>query len=449
MSKFKITGGIPLHGEVTISGAKNATLPILAATLLADSPSTLHNVPNISDVHSFLALLEQLGAKTNFQTSENGIGGTVTVDPSELKNTPLSGEKVCHMRASILFLGPLLARFGEAKIDFPGGCVLGKRSVHAHVHALTSLGSQLTESTTQIHLTATSNADSPGHLTPAKIIMAEASVTATENAIMAAALTPGTTEIRWAAMEPHVQDLCNFISAMGVKIEGIGTHTLIVHGQPTGENHSSPLTGTTHTVTPDYLEAGTFALAAVLTNGEITINNCPTEQLDSFWQKLEEVGAKFTLHDNRAQIHKHSPEGESSDEKSHGLHAIEQLKTAVFPGFATDLQAPFTVLLTQCQGESRVHETLFEGRLNYLEELKKMGAASYLQNPQQATITGPSPLQGTTVKSCDIRAGAAVVLAALVAEGESTITDIVYTDRGYEKFEEKLRGLGAKIEREA
>ena len=246
---------------------------------------------------------------------------------------------------------------------------------------------------------------------------------------MAAVLIPGTTEIRWAAMEPHVQDLCNLLVKMGAKIDGIGTHTLVIEGQET-------LTGTEHTITPDYLEAGTLALAAVLTNGEVTINNCPTEQLDSFWQKLEEVGAKFTLQKDTVQIHPHN-----------GLSAVEQLKTAVFPGFATDLQAPFVVLLTQCQGTSRVHETLFEGRLNYLAELKRMGANAELQNPQQATIQGPAPLRASTIKSCDIRAGAAMVLAALIADGQSTVTDIVYIERGYERLEEKLRSLGANIEK--
>lgn len=416
MSKFKIIGGKPLSGEVTISGSKNATLPILAATLLTDQESVLHNVPDISDVHSFLGLMEQLGAKTSFEE------GTVTIDPSALNGQPLTGHQVRKMRASILFMGPLVARFGEAKLEFPGGCVLGKRSVHAHIHALSSLGAELVEDNDHIHLRTTG-------LKATKIIMAEASVTATENAVMAAVLTPGRTEIRWAAMEPHVQDLCEFLVKMGANIEGIGTHTLIVEGV-------TALGGAEHKVTADYLETGTFALAAVLTNGEVTLQNCDPTHLDSFWQKLEEVGAEFTLHEDYVEIHKHN-----------GLKAVEQLKTAVFPGFATDLQAPFVVLLTQCEGESKVHETLFEGRLNYLEELEKMGANADIWNPQQAVIKGPAKLQGTQVASCDIRAGAAVVLAALVAEGESTITDIVYTDRGYERFEEKLRQIGAQIER--
>ncbi len=416
MPRFIVQGGNALNGDVTIGGAKNATLPILAATLLSTEPCILHNVPDISDVHTFLAILETLGVKASYNE------GTVKIDAANLKDAPIKHEQVKHMRASILILGPLLGRFKEVTLAFPGGCVLGKRSIHAHLHALTSLGAEIVESTEDIHLKTDG-------LKPAKFIMAEASVTATENAIMAAVMTPGTSEIRWAAMEPHVQDLCNFLVALGAKIEGIGTHTLIVHG-------GQPLKGAEYSITPDYLEAGTFAIAAILTNGEVTIHNCPTDQLDSFWQKLEEVGAKFTLHPNKVEIHKHN-----------GLHAVEKLQTAVFPGFPTDLQAPFAVLLTQCEGESKVYETLFDGRLNYLAELQKMGADTQILNPHQALIKGPTPLRAHTIASCDIRAGAAMVIAALIAEGETEITDINYTDRGYERLEEKLRNLGAKIER--
>ncbi|MFA4814862.1 MAG: UDP-N-acetylglucosamine 1-carboxyvinyltransferase [Candidatus Gracilibacteria bacterium] len=416
MPKFVVQGGVALKGEVSISGSKNAVLPILAATLLTDSTSVLHNVPDISDVHAFIRILSGLGAEVSFSD------GTVTVNPSQVKSSQIDPDLVKHMRASILLLGPLLARFHEVELAYPGGCVLGKRSVHAHLHALTKLGAGVVESSEAIHLKAT-------QLKAAKIIMAEASVTATENAVMAAALIPGTTEIRWAAMEPHVQDLCRFLVAMGADIKGLGTDTLIVEG-------GKPLKGADYTVTPDYLEAGTLTLAAVLTNGDVRIKNCPIQQLDSFWQKLEEVGARFELSENEAHILPHGP-----------LHAIEKLQTSVYPGFATDLQAPFAVLLTQCEGTSRIHETLFEGRLNYLPELENMDANTELLNPHQATITGPTPLKAAPIASCDIRAGAAMVLAALIAEGTTLISDINYIDRGYERLDEKLRSLGAKIER--
>lgn len=417
MAKFTVQGGHALKGTVEVSGSKNASLPILAATLLADSESVLHNVPDISDVHAFLKILSGLGAEVSFHA------GTVRVNPGHVSCGILDKKLVQHMRASILLLGPLLARCGEARFAYPGGCVLGKRSVHAHVHALESLGAELVVSDEEIHMR--------GKLKAAKIIMAEASVTATGNALMAAALVPGTTEIRWAAMEPHVQDLCHFLVAMGAHIEGIGSHTLTVHG-------GAALHGTEYTVTPDYLEAGTLVLAAVLTSGDVVIKNCPIEQLDSFWEKLEEVGANFVLGAEEVHVKPHN-----------GLHAVEKLQTAVYPGFPTDLQAPFAVLLTQCTGESRIFETLFEGRLNYLGELARMGAHTELLNDHQALVRGPTSLKAVPIVSCDIRAGAAMVLAALIADGgaETEISEINYIDRGYERLDEKLRSLGAHIER--
>ncbi len=416
MSQFIVQGGVALRGSVKVGGSKNATLPILAATLLTEEVSVLENVPDISDVHAFLGILSHLGAEVSFDQ------GRVTVNPKNVAAKAIPHELVKHMRASILLLGPLLGRFGEVELGFPGGCVLGKRSVHAHLHALQSLGAEVMDSQESIHL------KSQG-LKGRSFILSEASVTATENAVMAAVMAKGVTEIRWAAMEPHVQDLCHFLNQMGADIQGIGTPTLTIQG-------GRPLHGVRYRVTADYLEAGTFALAGVLTRGEITIEDCPVDHLDSFWQKLEEVGAKFSLEKNRAHIHPHE-----------GLRAVEKLQTSVYPGFATDLQAPFTVLLTQCEGVSPVHETLFEGRLNYLPELERMGAQTQLLNPHQAVIRGATPLKGAPIVSHDIRAGAAMVLAALIARGETVISDVIYTDRGYERFDQKLRELGAKIER--
>lgn len=416
MSKFVVQGGIPLSGTVEVGGSKNATLPILAATLLSDQKTTLHNVPNISDVHKFLEILNSLGCTTSFED------GTVTVESASIQAGQIDDHLVKHMRASILLAGPLLARFGKLELAFPGGCVLGKRSISAHVKALEALGAEVEakENSVFFHTDGLHAAD---------FIMSEASVTATENAIMAAVAAPGISTIRWAAMEPHVQDLCHMLVSMGAHIEGIGTHTLTIHG-------GKSLSGTEYAVTPDYLEAGTMVLAAVLTNGEITVKNCPVDHLDSFWQKLEEVGASFTLSKDEVHVHQHS-----------GLHAVEKLQTSVFPGFPTDLQAPFAVLLTQCEGESHVHETLFDGRLGYLDELQKMGASTQVLNPHQAVIHGATPLKGASIVSYDIRAGAAMVLAALVASGETAIHDINYIDRGYADLEHKLQALGAKIER--
>lgn len=417
MSQFHVQGGVPLKGSLRISGAKNAALPIIAACLLTEEPCVLKNVPDISDVHAFLKILEGLGAEITWNSE------AVCIHAKQLNVTTIPADLVKHMRASILLLGPLLGRFGEAKLAYPGGCVLGKRSVGAHVHALQALGAEILEDESHLHFKAK-------ELKPTSFILSEASVTATENAVMAAVTIPGTTVIRWAAMEPHVQDLCRFLRALGADIRGIGTHTLTIHG-------GKPLHGGEYTVTPDYLELGTLTLAAVLTQGEVTLTHAPVDQLDSFWQKLEELGANIQLLDHQVKI---LPAIKP-------LQAVEKLQTSVYPGFATDLQAPFAVLLTQCEGISRVHETLFEGRLNYLAELERMGSKVSILNPHEAIIEGPTRLKGAPIVSHDIRAGAAMVLAALIAEGDTTISDINYIDRGYERLDEKLRQLGAKIER--
>lgn len=419
MPTFLIQGGQPLKGTARIHGSKNATLPILAATLLTHEPCTLHNVPDISDVYAFLEILKRMGVSIEFKA------GTVHVAAETLRTVEPPRELVKQMRASILLFGPMLARAGELRMFFPGGCVLGKRSIHAHTHALTALGAEVTETDQGIEARASK-------LNGQRIIMTEASVTATENAVMAAVLAQGTTEIHRAAMEPHVQDLCHFLNAMGATIHGIGTPTLTIKGVKN-------LHGATHTITPDYLETGTLSLAALLTRGNVTLENILPDHLDSFWEKLKEAEARFELSAHAVTLHPLP--------KDRYFKSVEILKTAVFPGFATDLQAPFSVLLTQAQGESRIFETLFEGRLNSLLELKKMGAKIHLHNPQQATINGPTRLKGTSINSCDIRAGAAMMLAALIAEGTTEIHDIRYIDRGYERLDETLRELGAKIER--
>ena len=414
--RFIIQGGHPLNGEITVSGSKNAALPILCATLLANTSSTLTNVPDIADIHSLLNIFNHLGVKTNFTQN------TVTVDPSGFKNNKIPDDLVCTMRASILLLGPLLGRFKEADLPFPGGCVLGKRPVHAHTHALQQLGAKIINETEKLHLKITQS-------TAANIILPESSVTATENALMLAAITPGITTISLAAAEPHVADLCHFLNKMGTKIEGINTHTLTVHGQ-------EKLHGALHNITGDYLEAGTFAIAGLLTKGNLLIKGIETDQLASFFQKLDEIGANYRLTKDTIHIL-----------PTQKFNAIPMLRTAIHPSFATDLQAPFSVLLTQAEGESKVFETLFDGRLQYLYELEKMGAKVQILNPYQAIIKGPTPLKGAAVASCDIRAGAAMVLAALCAKGETEISAVRYIDRGYENLEQKLSSLGAKIER--
>ena len=412
---FHITGGQKLEGQVRVGGSKNAALPIIAAALLTDEPVTLTNVPDIADIATMEHILHFLGVETQ---RENG---TLKINASAVANVEIGHELVSKLRASILFLGPLLARNGEVRLAFPGGCVIGKRPVDAHLQAFESLNTQVLEDHELLHLKTE-------ELIGSDFTMTEASVTATENAIIAAVLAKGKTTIRLAAAEPHVQDLCHFLNSMGAKIHNIGTHTLTIEGV-------SKLHGTEYRVTSDYLEAGTLVLAAAITKGEVDILDIDPHHLDIFWQKLREVGVHFELGKDMVRVL-----------PSNNLKAI-RLQTAVFPSFPTDLQAPFVALLTQAEGTSFVFETLFDGRLQYLYELEKMGLKPKILNPYQAEITGPTSLKGASIASCDIRAGAGVVLAALAAEGETDISNIYYIDRGYDKLDVKLNSLGAKIKR--
>ncbi len=414
--KYIITGKKPLNGEITVSGSKNAALPILCASLMANGPSVFTNVPDIADIHSLLAIFGELGVKTEFT------GNTLKVDPSAIKNNKVQPTLICSMRASILLLAPLLYRFGEANLPFPGGCVLGKRPVYGHTRAFEALGVSTLDQEYALHLKV-------NKLKGGMIVMPEMTVTGTENAVMMAAVSPGKTEIRLAAAEPHVQDLCNFLNVMGAKITGIGSHFLQIEGV-------TALQGGEYAITGDYLEAGTLAIAGVITGGEMTVNGIQTSQLDSFWEKMNEAGAKFELAENSVKIM-----------SSNHLTAVANLRTAVYPSFPTDLQAPFAVLLTQAEGESRIFETLFDGRLQYLYELEKMGANVELLNPHQAVIRGPAVLKGVPISSLDIRAGAAMVLAALCADGTTEISNIYYINRGYENLDSKLKSLGAEIEK--
>ncbi len=417
--KFVIEGGRTLNGVVRVGGSKNAALPILCAALLSKEKSVFTNVPDIADIHSLLDIFKHLKIRASFKDHK------VTVDPSGMDLAAMPEKQITKMRASILLAAPLLARFGKVKMPFPGGCVLGKtaiRPVSAHTFVFNSLGVEILDETEALNLKVKK-------LSAANIIMPEMSVTATENAIMLAAVAPGTTQLRLAASEPHVQDLCNCLNDMGARISGIGTNFLTIEGV-------KDLKGANHNITGDYLEAGTFVIAGVLNGGTVEIGGIETGQLDSLWEKLDEAGAQYKLCTDKVVV-----------KGGKKLHGIETLRTAVYPSFATDLQAPFTVLLTQAEGQSKVFETLFEGRLNYLVELEKMGAKVQILNPHQAIISGPTPLRGVPIASCDIRAGAAMVLAALCAHGTTEISNIYYIDRGYENLEGKLSSLGAKIKR--
>lgn len=415
--RYRIQGGIALRGDASISGSKNAVLPLIAASVLCDGESVLKNVPYLRDVKAMLRILDYLGAETSFHD------GTVRIRTHNLQSKPIPAEFVSKLRGSIVLLGPLLARFGVVEMSYPGGCVLGKRPVHAHVNVFTQMGAEDMSTDEVLHL--------QGTLKPSRVVLSEFSVTATENAVLAAALVPGETRIEIAAAEPHVQAVERCVQNMGARVEGIGTHTVIVHG-------AEKLSCMDFTTPSDYLEAGALTIATLVTGGKVRLHNVEEDHLTFFLETLRRMGAilKYDAPEKTLFV-----DGELSS-----LQAAS-VQTNIFPGFPTDLMAPMGVALTQAHGVSRIFEVLFEGRMAYLYELEKMGAHIEILNAHQALIIGPTRLKGRTVASNDIRAGAAMVLAGLCADGETTITDVRYIERGYDHFDEKLRSLGAKIQK--
>jgi UDP-N-acetylglucosamine 1-carboxyvinyltransferase len=415
--RYHITGGMPLQGEVTISGSKNAALPLIAGSVLVSGVTVLHNVPRLRDTEMLLRILEFLGATTNFQN------GTVSIDTTNLESKPIPSEFVSKLRGAIVLLGPLLARFGVVEMSYPGGCVLGKRPVEAHVLALEQMGAENMSTPEVIHL--------QGTLAASRITMPAFSVTATEIAIWAAAGITGDTRIDIATTEPHVQAVAHMAVAMGAQIEGIGTNTLIIHG-------STTLRPVEFRVPFDYLEAGLFVIAALVTKGKLRLRDVDADDLIVFLDTIRRAGGvwKYDAAEKVLFV-----DGELSF-----LNAMK-VQTGIHPGFPTDLQAPMGVLMTQAKGVSRIFECIFEGRMAYLYELEKMGVHMEILNAHQALIIGPTPLKGRLVASNDIRAGAAMVLAGLCAEGQTTVTDVHYIERGHDRLDEKLRSVGAKIER--
>jgi len=413
--RYRVEGITPLRGDVTLSGSKNAALPCMCAALLTKEEVVLRNVPDIADVHSLLAIFTHLGVEHSFEDH------TLKIRAAKLEPKKIPHELVGNFRASILLLGPLLARFGEVTMAYPGGCVIGKRPVVAHLDALIQMGAEDHSTDETLHLRGT--------LKGGEVVLPEFSVTATENALLAAAVGKESVTMHIAAAEPHVQDLCRCLETFGAKIEGKGTHDITVHG--------ASLHGGEHIVTTDYLEAGFFVLAGILTGGDLTIHGVQKDQLRSFFKALERMGAVWDW----------KGEGELHVQGGAPMKGC-RIQTNVFPGFPTDLQPAFGVAMTQAQGVSRIQELFYESRFGYIFELEKMGANVEMLNPHEALLIGPTPLRGATVASNDIRAGAAMVLAALCARGESLITDVRYIERGYERLEEKLRSIGASIHRE-
>lgn len=417
MATFRITGGTKLEGVIPIMGAKNAATPIVAATLLSEEECIIENVPVITDVLNLLALMESLGAQVERD------GHTVRIRASSLNHQALDRNLVKSMRSSILLLGPLLARLGEVRLPMPGGCIIGNRPIDAHLSALEQLGAIVEEGGEEVWINGKG-------LHPGVVILPEFSVTATENVLMAAASLSGSTTIKMAAAEPHVQDLCAFLVRLGATITGIGTHTLTV----TGTKH---FLGAQHRIIPDVSEIGTFMVAAAVTRGRVSFPDILPEHLDAVLDVSRRIGIDWNLKENTLHVHQQSP-----------LRSLKKLQALPYPGFPTDLQAPFAVLATQATGTSLIHDPLYEGRMGYVHELIKMGANAVICDPHRVVISGPTPLFGTEIKSLDLRAGATLVLAALAARGETVISDAQLIDRGYERIEERLAAVGAAIRRE-
>ena len=417
MDKLIIEGGVPLNGRVCISGAKNAALPILAACLLFDQPVKISNVPHLRDITTMLDLLGQMGVDVTINDQMS-----VEINSNNLTSCVAPYELVKTMRASILVLGPLLAKHGEAEVSLPGGCAIGARPVNLHVDALRALGAEVEVKNGYIY------AKSEGRLKGAEFTFSDISVTGTENLIMAAVLAKGTTVIHNAAREPEVKDLIDFLNKHGAQITGGGTNTVVITGVES-------LSGGSYSVIPDRIETGTYLIAGAITRGCVTVYNTDPDLLTAVLEKLAEIGADLEVSANQITL----------DMKGRRPKAVD-ITTAPYPGFPTDMQAQFTALNSIAAGTSVITETIFENRMMHAQEMLRMGANIETRG-NQAICHGVPKLHAAPVMSSDLRASASLVLAALVAEGKTLIDRIYHIDRGYECIEEKLIQLGARVTR--
>lgn len=410
---------MPLHGEVIVSGAKNAALPILCAGLLAETPLVLTGVPELRDVASTLKLLDTMGVKVS------KTGDQVSLDASDVASFEATYEMVKTMRASILVLGPLLARFGTARVSLPGGCAIGSRPVDLHIKGLQAMGAAM--HITHGYIQASTLHLPNRRLQGATYYMDMVTVTGTENLMMAAALAQGTTVLENAAKEPEVVDLAECLNKMGARITGAGTDTITIQGVES-------LSGANHHIVCDRIEAGTYMVAAAMTGGEVTLKNARADLLEAVIEKLREAGVEISTDSNSITV------------KSNGQLKAVNIRTAPHPAFPTDMQAQFMAMNTMAEGVSTVVETIFENRFMHVQELQRMGANIEIQG-NSAIVKGVPALEGANVMATDLRASAGLVLAGLVAEGETVIDRIYHLDRGYERLEEKLNQLGAKVRR--
>ncbi len=419
MDKLLITGGTPLAGEVAISGAKNAALPLLCAALLTKEPVTFTNVPDLNDIGTMLKLLAQMGVKVDRQ--KVGAGGTaVTLDASDLNNPVAPYEMVKTMRASILVLGPLVARCGEARVSLPGGCAIGARPVDQHIKGLTAMGADVGVEHGYVHART-------ARLKGARLFTDMVTVTGTENLMMAACLADGETVIENAAREPEVVDLANCLVAMGAQISGAGTDVIRIRGV-------EKLHGATHRIMPDRIETGTYLCAAAATGGDVRLTGTSSAYLDAVIDKLMDAGCE--IDSQRDSIRIKAP---------HRLTAVS-IRTSPYPAFPTDMQAQFMAINAVANGTAVIRETIFENRFMHAVELVRLGADIKIDG-NTAFVTGREQLDGATVMATDLRASASLVIAGLVAKGETLIERIYHLDRGYEHLEQKLAALGAKVQR--
>ena len=416
-NKFIIDGGIPLSGEVEISGYKNSAGALLAASLLSEEPSVIDNLPLVTDILDQIEILKQVGAEIEWLSERK-----IRINPKNLNPEKIPGDLFEKMRVSVLLIAPLLVRCKKIKVPHPGGDKIGLRPIYTHLAALKNFGIKVEEKNGFYSFEA------PEIIEGQKIVLKEFSVTATEISMMLAAVAKGESKIYIAAAEPQVQDLGNFLRKMGAKIGGLRTHKIEIEGK-------EKLSGAEFSVCPDLLEAGTFLIGFALTGGEGKIKNVNPEHLTMFLEKMKEIGVSFEVSDNEIMV-KHSLNFKAT-----------KIQVLPYPGFPTDLQPQTSVLLTQAPGKSLIHDPLYENRFQYLHELRKMGADIEITDPHRALVFGKTELLGNKITSSDIRSGAALLLTGLIAKGKTTIENISQIERGYEKIDEKLRKLGAKIEK--
>lgn len=413
--QYIVTGGHELSGEVSAQGSKNAAFPVIAATLLTNETCEIDNVPDILDVRNFLEILKYLDGEVSF------VDHKVRVNASALKNKPLPADLMGRLRGSLVYVGALLARFRKVSFAFPGGDPIGHRPVDVHLDGFRKLGAEVEEGS-EFHISA-------DKLKGARIVLGVTSVTGTENLILASVLAEGETTIRLAATEPHVQELCRFLNNMGAKIEGIGTPSLAITGV-------SKLKGVMHSLCYDEIDAATLAVAAAVTKSELMIFHAPIENLDAPLETLRRMKVNFETGDDYIQI-----------KKPNGPYQGVRIITGVFPQLLTDEQPLLGVLATQAQGKTSIHDWVYEGRQGYLRELQKMGAKVEYDDVHRARIYGPTELHAAEIKTPDIRAGASILIAALIAKGQSIIYNAEIIERGYEKLDERLNSVGANIKR--